>query len=339
MKKVLVTLLTSYNLKCLQNSYKSIKNQYKSNLNYSILIVVNTLNDNYFLDVKNTFKDCEIIRTESNGSPGKGHNSVIKLFKEKQEYDYLIPLDGDDILYPCALKRLEIYLQYNPDILMLPFTDLLKISYPERVQHIGISNKCYLSFNNYLDMKQQWYSDKASPFEYNINNVNTPARLFLMSRKTLTLNLHYDENMKWYDDCITFLQVFEASIIHKIYNIFMLDDKDIYLYNMINNNSVSEQYKIDNERKKKEEEINFRKSIFNKYLTIRDWNLKSIPFLTSDINLTFNIINKITFVENIIKNLDLEDIQINKKYYNTFLNNAKIKKNKDSIELYTKHLS
>jgi len=35
--------------------------------------------------------------------------------------------------------------------------------------------------------------------------------------------------------------------------------------------------------------VNFRKSIFNKYLTIRDWNLKLIPFITGDVNLIFNI--------------------------------------------------
>lgn len=334
MKKILISLLTSYNIKCLKMCYESIKNQNSTNLSYSIIIVVNTLNDNYYLDVKNAFKNCEIIRTKSNGSPGKGKNSLIDLFKERTEFDYLIPLDGDDILYPCALNRLEIYMQYNPDILMLPFTDLISKNYPKAVQHVGISNKLYLSFNNYLDMRSQWYREKKSPFELNINNINTPARLFLVSRHALNLNLYYDENMKWYDDCVTFLQIFEACIIHKSYNIFMLDDKDIYLYNRINEESASDRYKIDNEKKKINEEKNFRKSIYNRYLTIRDWNLKTIPFLTSDVNLKFKICDKVKFVENIIKNLDLEDITIDKSYYNIFLNNAKVRGNKDIEEIY-----
>lgn len=334
MKKILISLLTSYNIKCLKMCYESIKNQNPTNLNYSIIIVVNTQNENYFLDVKNTFKDCEIIRTESNGSPGKGKNSLIDLFKERIEFNYLIPLDGDDILYPCALNRLEIYMQYNPDILMLPFTDLISKDYPEGIQHVGINNKLYLRFNNYLDMRSQWYRDKQSPFELNINNVNTPARLFLVSRHALNLNLYYDESMKWYDDYITFLQVFEACVIHKSYNIFMLDDKDIYLYNRINEESASDRYNIDNEKKKINEEKNFRKSIYNRYLTIRDWNLKTIPFLTSDVNLKFNIIDKVKFIENIIKYLDLEDITINKSYYNIFFNNAKVRGYKDIEKIY-----
>ena len=334
MAKILVALLSSYNLKCLKMCYESIKNQNSKNLNYSIIIVVNTLNENYFLEVKNTFKDCEIIRTESNGSPGKGKNSLINLFKERTEFDYLIPLDGDDILYPCALNRLEIYMQYKPDILMLPFTDLISKEYPNTVQHVGINNKLYLRFNNYLDMRSQWYRDKQSPFELNINNVNTPARLFLVSRHALNLNLYYDESMKWYDDYITFLQVFEACVIHKSYNIFMLDDKDIYLYNRINEESASDRYNIDNEKKKINEEKNFRKSIYNRYLTIRDWNLRTIPFLTADVNLKFNICDKVKFIENIIKYLDLEDITINKGYYNIFLNNAKVRGYKDIEKIY-----
>ena len=51
-------------------------------------------------------------------------------------------------------------------------------------------------FNNNLDMRTQWIKDKVSPFEYNINNTNTPARLFLISRKGLNLNLKYDENIQ-----------------------------------------------------------------------------------------------------------------------------------------------
>jgi hypothetical protein len=339
MTKILFALLSSYNIKCLKMCYQSIKNQNKTNLNYSIIIVINTLNDNYFLDVKNTFKDCEIIRTESNGCPGKGKNSLINLYKERKEFDYLIPLDGDDILYPCALNRLEIYMQYNPDILMLPYTDLISRDYPNLVQHVGINNKLFLRFNNDLDMRTQWYNDKKSCFEFNINNANTPARLFLVSRKALDLNLYYDENMKWYDDFITFLQIFEACIIHKSYNIFMLDDKDIYLYNRINDESASDRYKIDNEKKKINEEINFRKSIYNRYLTIRDWNLKTIPFITADVNLKFKILDKVKFVENIIKYLDLENIIIDKSNYNRFLNNAKVKKNKDIEELFKKLLN
>ena len=107
--KILISLLTSNNIKCLNASYKSIKNQYLNNINYKIIIVVNTLNNDYYSLVQQKYRNELVIRTESNGKPGKGKNSVLKLFEESQDYDYLIPLDGDDILYPCALNRLEIF--------------------------------------------------------------------------------------------------------------------------------------------------------------------------------------------------------------------------------------
>ena len=213
--KILISLLTSNNIKCLNASYNSIKNQYPNNINYKIIIVVNTLNNDYYSLVQQKYRNEFVIRTESNGKPGKGKNSVLKLFEKAQDYDYLIPLDGDDILYPCALNRLEIYLQYNPDILILPFSDIISKEYKKNTMCCGISNYCYLNFNNNLDMVKQWYKDKISPFDYNINNTNTPGRLLLLSRKGLDLNLFYDEDMRWYDDLIVFLQVFEAYIVRK----------------------------------------------------------------------------------------------------------------------------
>ena len=81
--KVLVTILTSYNIDLLERCVNSILNQYIVPLKYDIKIVVNTLNEEYVPIVMNKYKntDIEIIKTESNGYPGKGHNSVFNLFR------------------------------------------------------------------------------------------------------------------------------------------------------------------------------------------------------------------------------------------------------------------
>lgn len=337
MSSFLITLLTSSNLKYLKTCYESVKNQKFSTINYTIVIIVNTQNDNYYNIVLEEFPNDIVVRTESNGRAGKGHNSLLSYFNEHKEFDYLIPIDGDDILYPCALQRIEIYMEYNPDILILPFSDIITKDHNKGIIHYGIENRCYLNFNNELDMRSQWYRDKASPFEYNINDTNTPGRLLLMSRKALNLNLNYDEVMKWYDDYNIFLQVFEAHVLRKDYNIFMVDDKDIYLYNRLNEDSVTELFKIDNERKKLEEEKQFRKAIFNKFLTIRDWNLKNLTFLTSDFNLSFSINQKIEFVKEITKKMKLEHLNINTNSYNKFYLFAKTKKFKE-LELFFKNV-
>ena len=84
--KYLITLLTSSNSKLLKLSYNTIKKQINHNFNYTVVIVVNTLNTEYFEEVLNEFKDIEveIIETESNGKPGKGHNSLFEIFKKKK---------------------------------------------------------------------------------------------------------------------------------------------------------------------------------------------------------------------------------------------------------------
>ena len=107
--KFLITLLSSSNEKLLKLSYNSIIKQLNHYLNYTIILVINTLNNTYINDVKKEFENIniEIIETQSNGKPGMGHNSLFTIFKNKPQYDYLIPIDGDDFLYPYALQQLS----------------------------------------------------------------------------------------------------------------------------------------------------------------------------------------------------------------------------------------
>ena len=323
MTNLLITILTTSNLDFLKQSYNSIEKQMKSIFNYKILIVVNTLNNEYFDLVKKTFNDTSIIRTESNGKPGKGHNSLFKIFSKQENFDYLLPVDGDDILYPCALLRLEKFLQYNPDLLFLPFTDILSKEYPNNKMHYGINDKCYLNFNNYvINMRNSWYKANKSPFQFNINNTNTPGRLILCSKKALDLNLKYDDTLNWYDDTYLFLQAFETAVLRKDYNIYLIDDNDIYLYNKLNNQSVTFNLKIENENKKLDEEKKFRKNILNKFLAIRDWNLSKFTFLTNEKNYDFDLKKKIEFTENIVSRMKIENIKINKHFYPSFLKYA-----------------
>ena len=103
--KLLITILTSYNEYILYESYKSIKNQIDHNIDYDVFIIVNSLNNDYYNDVSKLFNNekIKIIETESNGKPGMGHNILINIFKNNINYDYLLPIDGDDFLYPYGL--------------------------------------------------------------------------------------------------------------------------------------------------------------------------------------------------------------------------------------------
>ena len=85
-QKFLITLLSSSNEKLLKLSYETVINQKNHDLDYDIIIVVNSLNVDYYNDVCKEFADydIEIIETESNGKPGKGHNSLFNVFYEKK---------------------------------------------------------------------------------------------------------------------------------------------------------------------------------------------------------------------------------------------------------------
>src|SRR6056300_1202606 len=100
MVKYLVGILCSCNVPLLKESFFSVVNQENFD-DYEIIIVVNTLNEEFYQDVMYEFgkhnytKLRKIVLTESNGSPGKGHNSVLKIFNRDLRYENLIMLDGD----------------------------------------------------------------------------------------------------------------------------------------------------------------------------------------------------------------------------------------------------
>ena len=109
MKNIVIFILTNNNEKLLKVVYNTVLKQKNHNFTYNIIIVVNSLNQNYYHDVSKEFEniDVEIIETKSNGRPGMGHNSCINLFKIRKEYNYMIMIDGDDFLYPYALNQLN----------------------------------------------------------------------------------------------------------------------------------------------------------------------------------------------------------------------------------------
>ena len=93
MAEYLVCILASDDLETLKLSYESVINQEKFD-DFHINIVINTLNNHFFDEVIHFFKLNnklkKIIQTESNGKPGKGHNSIVNLFKNSFKYEKLI---------------------------------------------------------------------------------------------------------------------------------------------------------------------------------------------------------------------------------------------------------
>lgn len=302
---ILITLLTSNGLKYLKESVKCILNQKQTSFQYSLIIVVNTLNDEYYNTVVKTFPQIKIIRTESNGKPGKGHNSLIKIFKDNPQYNYLIPIDGDDFLYPYAISRIERYISnYNIDVLFLMYSDHLTYSLNcPNVPHVEIENKAFLVWNYNHITDKQWYIDKGpNPFENNINKMNTPGRLMLLSRKMIPYNIYYQEECSLYDDYYPFMQIFEYMYSSDIV-VVKTGDTNILLYNKLIEGSASNNYSIDEQDN---EELAFRTKL-NKsnFQNILKWNLHDIPTQQLPEYYSFSFNDKYNFLIELVNNLKI----------------------------------
>lgn len=316
-KRIMVTILTSSKINYLKESFNSVINQKRPiRMKWDVFIVVNTLNDNYYKLVLDEFENVKvtIIRTESNGRPGKGHNSVLDFFKSRKEYDYLVALDGDDFLYPVALRHLELYISSkDPALLMLMYHDTLDFNLSSPITpNFVIDNKVYLCYNFTEHADNLWIREKSkSPFTHNITALNTIGRLILFSRESIKFNIRYDEDCELYDDFYPSMQLMELAYAGE--NIFCTSDPNIYLYNKLNNIAQSKKFHI-NMPYDRENEI-FSKSIENKFDTIKDWNVLRIKYITVDTDRTFTFRDKYIFVTQLVKYLNIKNfIEDNNEY-------------------------
>ena len=82
--KILLMLLTNHKLGKLKRLVKAVESITPDELiEIKPVIVVNTLNYDYYNEVKNAGFSFDVIRTESNGKPGKGKNSWTPVYTPK----------------------------------------------------------------------------------------------------------------------------------------------------------------------------------------------------------------------------------------------------------------
>ena len=223
--KLLITLLTSYNENILYESYKTIKNQINHNLDFKIYIIVNSQNINYYNDVCNIFSNekIKIIQTESNGKPGMGHNSLINIFKNNDYFDYLLPIDGDDFLYPFSLHQLNKILIHKPDIVVGGNEDIIS----NFKEIYNPKNNILLNYKYFTNLEPNIYINK----ELILHKKATPFRLVLINHKIFNYVKEklYCEEYIVFDDYLLFLHVLNLYYTTNL-KIYYINLKNIYIY-------------------------------------------------------------------------------------------------------------
>ena len=256
MGKLLVCILTSGQLNFLKESVASVINQKNNVIEYDIYIVVNTLSEYYYMEVLECFRNhpkiTKIVRTESNGKPGKGHNSVLSIFRETHRYDDLFMLDGDDLLYPYAFYQLDRCKKLdNSDLIHLMCYDILQPNkYLGNIESDSLNIECKFNLKNnwsgnedeggnpFIDnMPYDRFQDIRltydNPFE-DSDCIRTPSRLIYVNRKGLsvldTYPFLYDTQMNTYDDFHPFMICFKEKMMYDRVNVSFLIDNHVYLY-------------------------------------------------------------------------------------------------------------
>ena len=321
MIKFLITILTSYNEYILFQTFLNIYGKNNKNFNYTIVIIVNSENPEYYRNVCEKFKKykIEIIKTESNGKPGKGHNSVINYFKNNSEYDYLIPIDGDDFLYPHALEQISKILIYNPTIVVGGNED-----YISNFKDLYNTKNCYKLENSYfLYTEPNIYTN----INFSLYNKGTPYRLILLHKSVFKYtkelfkndeNKLYCEKSKVFDDYLFYLNVLYLHYYTKS-NIYYINLKNIYLYYKAHISSVCYQNSHNCNDDIKE--------MVNLFPLLKKLDEKKVIFKLPILYISNYLSNTINYKNNIDIEYKIEDFINSDEFKNNYLFSLKLSKN------------
>lgn len=226
---ILVAVLTSKDVIKLKRCIESVLPQTSN-----VVVVCNTLDFSYVEEAEKVAKDYNLkfIVTESNGNPGKGKNSVKDYFLTT-EFTHLIPVDGDDMLLPDALRKItEIVESRDPDVIGL-------------IDSLMLLEDRSIPVKNWekLDFIQQRFAELTDPKNQRRLNLHIEKirrvsnqydnffdRFVLLSRKAASYT-NYNETLTGAEDIKQSL-IFKLLQKEGVLNYILLSSESIYLYDV-----------------------------------------------------------------------------------------------------------
>jgi hypothetical protein len=299
--KILVTILTSNDVQLLDISFASVltaigKLPPACDFEFVPLIVVNTLSPTYASKVRQVMADRHgfqnIIETPSNGKPGKGHNSVYEYFQQHAEYDWLFPIDGDDIVYDTVFLQLACLLkEASFDVLL--YLGMDRVSWGTTAGGLvlakGITLLTCFEEENHLAS-----TAVIPPFTAEIANLQVPVRICILNREAR--DLWWDEELDVLVDYAPFLKVFEGFTLGTL-SVAGTSNRYMYIYNMLNRSNVTHRFA----EEKAGMRARFHKSIGAFEHLTHEWDrLREIPFIRTSDDAVFvkTVANKAAYITN-----------------------------------------
>ena len=211
-----------------------------------VRIVVNTLNEAYPAEVKAAFPGMDVVITESNGKPGKGHNSLIEEFRKSADsFDYAVFMDGDDGYYPCALQQLTKVFESRVDVAGIMTNDKVMGPWdPEADACMGLDAR--FALKTFGDSERHWWriQPRENPFVKPVYECNTPVRVLALSKAALgnAVQIKYCEEAELFDDFLAYLYFLELARKKEV-DVRVLSNTYIYIYTALNDGNVTHSYR------------------------------------------------------------------------------------------------
>ena len=219
---ILVAVLTSRDIEKLKRCIESVLPQTSN-----VVVVCNTLDFSFVEKARSVAQECnvEFLVTESNGTPARGKNSVLEIFRTRS-HDYYMQVDADDYLAPDALIKLAKIVDDNPDVDVIGLIDGF-------VTCNGTENNttAFLSDGNVFEFADVQGIDKLRLVELGklLSNNLQYNRMLLYSKKAIN-TFNFDENFIGSEDIVASYKLYYNPDIN-----YVLTDVHLYTYDLGDN--------------------------------------------------------------------------------------------------------
>ncbi len=216
---LLVAVLTSRDVEKLKRCIESVLSQTSN-----VVVVCNTLDFSFVEQSKVVAEayNLEFLVTESNGTPAKGKNSVLEIFRTRS-YDYYMQVDADDYLAPDALIKLAKIVDENPDVDVVGLVDGFVTC-----DGSATTSNAFLTDGNVFEFADVQGVNKLRLAELGkllLNNLPY-NRMLLYSNKALD-TFNFDENFIGSEDIVASYKLYYNSDIN-----YVLTNVHLYVYDL-----------------------------------------------------------------------------------------------------------